>query len=307
LDARHEVRLANDRLITWIAPASGGQIYELDVRSICHNLLATLARRPEAYHEKILAGPGGQNGEVASIHDRVVFKQEGLDREIQYDAQVRKSLQDHFYNPDVSLAQVVDGTAVEQGDFLTGAYEARVRRNPDRIQVQLVRDGKVWDQPIRITKGVTLAAGSSQLEIAYMLENLPHNYPMHFAVELNFAGLPDGADDRYFYDAQGNSLGQLGSQLDLIDAERVGLVDQWLGIDVALSLDRPSGIWTYPIRTVSQSEGGFERVHQSVVVQPHWIVQGDAEGRWSVKMNLAIETTRAEKHGLQQPAIAATH
>ena len=35
-------------------------MYELDVRSICHNLLATLARQPEAYHRKVLAGPNAQ-------------------------------------------------------------------------------------------------------------------------------------------------------------------------------------------------------------------------------------------------------
>ncbi|HEV3418508.1 MAG TPA: alpha-amylase/4-alpha-glucanotransferase domain-containing protein, partial [Pirellulales bacterium] len=50
LDGRPEVQLANDKLIALIAPGRGGQIYELDVRSICHNLLATLSRRPEAYH-----------------------------------------------------------------------------------------------------------------------------------------------------------------------------------------------------------------------------------------------------------------
>ena len=55
-DARQEVRLANDQLICLLAPAAGGHLYELDVRSICHNLLATLARRPEAYHRKVLAG-----------------------------------------------------------------------------------------------------------------------------------------------------------------------------------------------------------------------------------------------------------
>ena len=44
-----------------IAPCRGGQLYELDVRSICHNLLATLTRRPEAYHRKVLAGADGRN------------------------------------------------------------------------------------------------------------------------------------------------------------------------------------------------------------------------------------------------------
>src|SRR5262245_25867925 len=66
-DARQEVRLASDRLICLLAPAAGGMLYELDVRSICHNLLATLARRPESYHRKILAGAHNSNGEVASI------------------------------------------------------------------------------------------------------------------------------------------------------------------------------------------------------------------------------------------------
>ena len=36
---------------------SGGRMYELDVRDIGHNLLATLQRRPESYHRKVLTGP----------------------------------------------------------------------------------------------------------------------------------------------------------------------------------------------------------------------------------------------------------
>ena len=51
--------LANNRLVALLAPARGGHLYELDVRSICHNLLATLTRRPEAYHRKVLAGTEG--------------------------------------------------------------------------------------------------------------------------------------------------------------------------------------------------------------------------------------------------------
>jgi alpha-amylase len=53
-------------------------------------------------------------------------------------------------------------------------------------------------------------------------------------------------------------------------------------------------LWTFPIETVSQSEGGFELVHQSVVLQPRWLVRGDAAGRWSVTMRLAIDTSLAE-------------
>ena len=49
------------------------------------------------------------------------------------------------------------------------------------------------------------------------------------------------------------------------------------------------------IATVSQSEGGFELVHQSVVVQPHWILQADAQGAWSVTIRLTADTSVAEE------------
>ena len=304
-DGRQEVQLANDRLSVLLAPSRGGQMYELDVRSIRHNLLATLARRPEAYHRKVLAGTNRSGEQVASIHDRIVCKQEGLDKRIQYDQHLRKSLLDHFFDPEVALDALQAGQAPERGDFLDGAYEARVRRNPDRIQVLLIREGIAAGHAVRITKGVTLSAGSSTLEIAYLLEGLPKDQTLHFGVELNFAGLPAGADDRYFRDTKQKRLGQFGSRLDLHDAKGLGLVDEWLGIDVGLGFSRPTHLWTFPLETVSQSEGGFELVHQSVVVLPHWSVTADAEGRWNATLHLSLDTARADSRA-EQNAMAAT-
>ena len=86
----------------------------------------------------------------------------------------------------------------------------------------------------------------------------------------------------------------------------LGLTDEWLGIDVGLKMSRPTGFWTFPIETVSQSEGGFELVHQSVVVMPHWLVEADKEGRWSVTMQLSLDTSRAERRNNHEEAVAAT-
>ncbi|MCA9120392.1 MAG: DUF1926 domain-containing protein [Planctomycetaceae bacterium] len=300
-DGRQEVRLANDRMLAFLAPLEGGHIYELDVRSICHNLLATLTRRPEAYHRKVLAGANQDNGHVASIHDRVVFKQEGLDQRLQYDAYARKSLVDHFYDDDASLQSVIAGDSEERSDFRDCGFETKLRKGADRVQVLMSRDGNAFGIPLKLTKGVTLTSGSNELEIAYLLENLPKDRTLHFSVEFNLAGLPSGADDRFFYLGEHeNRLGHLGTQLDLIDVEDLGLVDQWLGIDVHWSADRPTHVWTFPIETVSQSEGGFELVHQSVVVQPHWHVRGDANGRWAVTMRLALDTSLAESRSAPQ-------
>lgn len=294
-DGHQEIRLANDRLFALLEPMAGGRLYELDVRAIRHNLLATLSRRPEAYHQKVLAGEKASNGECTSIHDLVVFKQKDLDKRIQYDDYRRKSMIDLFYDQDVSLESIAAGTAKNRGDFLDGAYEARIRRNPDRIQIQLSRQGLVNDTPIRITKGVSLESGSSTLEIAYLLEDLPQGSSFHFASEFNFAGMPSGADDRYFHDLDGHRLGQLGTKLDLSSTNGIGLVDEWLGINVELSASTKTNFWTFPIETVSQSEGGFELVHQSVAVIPHWTVTPDVEGRWSVTLRMELDTSAADK------------
>ena len=293
-DGRSEVRLSGDRLVALLAPAVGGQLYELDVRSICHNALATLMRRPEAYHEKVLAGPAGSNGQVASIHDRVVFKQEKLDERLQYDSYARKSLLDHFLDLGATLEGVAAGVAHELGDFVSGPYEAKIRRPPGRVEAQLRRQGLVDGHPVTITKLVGLIAGSALLEVEYLLEGLPTDRALHFAVEMNFSGMPSGADDRYYYDHERQRLGQLGAKIDLRGAPGLGLIDEWLGLDIGLSVNRPTDIWTFPLESVSQSEGGFEAVHQSVVVMPHWMVQADAQGRWSVAMNLSIDTSLAE-------------
>jgi len=122
---------------------------------------------------------------------------------------------------------------------------------------------------------------------------------------MNFSGVPAGADDRYFSDRDGNRLGQLGSRLDLHESHGLSLSDRWLGIDVGLDIDRPSGIWAFPVETVSQSEGGFELVHQSVCVMPHWIVNGDADGRWAVQMELSAVCAEHSETVTQKQTVQA--
>lgn len=305
LDRQDEIRLTNQFVDCFLAPANGGVMYELDVRDISHNLLATLTRRPEAYHRKVLAGAPSDK-DVASIHDRIVFKQEGLDQRVQYDRSPRKSLLDHFYDDHTTLNAVVKGEAEERGDFLNAAFTTKVRQDDHRIQILMRRTGTVHGANVRLTKGVTLHEGESVVRVGYLLEGMPQDHSFHFAPEFNFAGLPSGADDRFFYQENGERLGQLSTQLDLHEVQQLGLVDQWLGVDVNLTTNRPTSFWTYPIETVSQSEGGFELVHQSVVVQPHWWVKPDAKGKWSATVDLSIDTSAARMSNIPQADVVVT-
>lgn len=294
-DLYTEVRLANDQFVAYFAPSQGGMLYELDLRAISHNLMATLQRRPESYHQKVLRGSSAHNNEAASIHDRVVFKQAGLEKRLQYDRLPKKSMMDHFWDLDVTLESVARGEAHSRSEFATSIYDAKIRKGAGKIQVQMRHEGLAWGLPITLTKALTMEAGSDVLQVTYQLEGLPPGRPLHFGIEWNFAGMPAGADDRFFYDGSTNRLGQLGSQLNLQHVRFLGLVDQYLHLDVQLGANRPTNFWTFPIETVSQSEGGFELVHQSVCVMPHWILQGDVSGKWSVQMDVAIGNTYQPK------------
>ena len=293
-DTRREIRLGNEQMIAWISPYDGGQIYELDLLDIEHNLLATIQRRAESYHQKVLKGQDTNSDDTASIHDRIVFKQDNLDQHLGYDLRLRKMLVDHFWDEHETLANVAGAKSLDRGDFSEGVYQATIRRNPDRIQVMLTRDGNVWGVPLKITKGITMSPQNNQIEIAYQLDGIPEGQLLHFGIEFNFAGMPDGQDDRYF-EQSGEIIGQLGESLELESTNELKLVDKWLGLKVDLQLASPSNVWAFPIQTVSQSESGFELVHQSVVVQPHWIIRGDATGRWTTKMTLGLESLKNEK------------
>ena len=132
------------------------------------------------------------------------------------------------------------------------------------------------------------------LEVRYVLENLSRDCKLLFAVECNFAGMAAGTDDRYFYHEGSPRAGQLQTLQDLPGAGRIGLVDEWRGLDASLALSRRGGIWAFPIQTVSQSEGGFELVHQSTVVMPHWLLDPDPQGRWETELLLKLDVSRAE-------------
>ena len=294
LDDRPEVQLANDRLVALVAPSRGGQLYELDVRSISHNLLATLSRRPEAYHRSVLAGPGSAGGSVIDANVPIKFKQAGLERHLQYDRYSRKSLIDHFHDDDVSLDSLYHNEAMERGDFAQESMRRSCDAIADRVQVQLSRSGNAWGIPLKITKGITMHAGSSTLEVAYYLEGLPRDRTLHFSVEFNFAGLPAGADDRYYYTGDDQRLGQLGSHLNLTDAADLNLVDEWLGIDVGLAFNSADADLDLSDRDGQPIGRGFRIDPSSGVCAAALVLQGDAEGRWSVAMQLSMDTSQAE-------------
>ncbi len=309
-DGRKEVTLSNQRVVALVAPARGGHLYELDLRAPRHNLLATLNRRPEPYHQRILdsarlaAQAAGDGLLMADSAGMVHCKQPDLDKAIIYDEWPRKMLVDHFLRPG-SSREAFARSEGEIGDFVQGAYEAKVRRSEEFVELEMTRLGYVGENTARVTKTIHLNREKpSEVLIRYRLSELAPTRPVHFAIEFNFAGMAAGAQDRYFYDGRGQQLGQLQTIHELVGVNRFGLVDEWLGVDASLELSRMGSLWAFPIQTVSQSEGGFELVHQSCTVVPRWEFIPDPNGTWSVDVRLTLDTSMVDARQLREAAAA---
>ena len=302
LDARQEVRLENDRLIAFVRPAHGGHVYELDVREAATNLLATLDRRPEAYHGVIRAAVGEGNGEGISdggprILNTVVLKHEGLGRLLTYDRHPRKALVDHFFRADATLDDFRGGRDIEQGDFATGTYLARLQRGLNGVALVMERPGVAEGHSIQVRKSISLDAGDGTLDVRYAIEGLPVDVALTFAVEINLAGMAGHAENRTYADPSGSRLGLLDATIDLDESSGIDLSDEWLDLGVGLRWSKPAGLWCVPVETVSQSEGGFEAVYQSSAVVPRWRVEADEAGRWEVRIRWSIGPARLVNAG----------
>ena len=108
-------------------------MFALDLKDKAINLLDTMTRKPEAYHSKLLEIKTNEHGDsvhdndqVASIHDLVVMKEEGLEQKLHYDNYRRNSLIDHFLALDTTLDNFSRSQYTELGSFINAKYRHNI-------------------------------------------------------------------------------------------------------------------------------------------------------------------------------------
>jgi len=293
-DGCDEVILSNSLLNLYFAPAYGGCLFELDYKPKHFNLINTLARREEVYHEKIKRAalqPTGEGAGATTIHEIARVKEKGLEKDLLYDWHRRISLLDHFLGADTTLENFSQVNYQEAGDFTILPYEFMPQRRGSEILVAMNRHGKVNGSPVKVEKIISLYARQSIVNVVYEITNLSQEkLNLWFGTEFNFSLLAGKAEDRYYEvggrDMEDRTLGSCGS---LVNINSIKLVDEWKGFDVSLELDKPAEFWRFPIETVSQSEGGFEKTYQSSVVFPNWKFSLNPNEKWNIKIVLRIE------------------
>lgn len=259
-------------------PCKGARLFEWDDRKRSVNLGDTMTRRFEAYHTKLTQASHGDGHGAVSIHELVRSKEEGLASRLVVDPYRRVSLLDHFLPLGETRDRFAHARHQELGDFLEAPYESFWKNDPASNGVEIVFQRKGWlshdngRAPLKLVKKIRLAGSQGGMKVSYQLSN-PGDKALGFlfGVEFNFGLLAGNAPDRYFeFQGARRPGSSFSSVFEEADAKDFSLVDEWLDLKVHFSLGPGAGLWAFPIETVSQSEGGFERSYQNSLLLPFW-------------------------------------
>lgn len=287
LDGRDEILLATSGQVVTVDLDDGAGIGDWDIRAARHALTSVLRRRPEAYHDALrtseakretgTAGDArvGMDGEraVDSIDGTARFKEEGLTEYLRYDDHERRSALVRFLPADASAADFGAGELADLGTAI-GAPHAVVELADGRLVTEAsalvgTADGEV---PVVIRKVIEL--GGERLEPTLLVEVTVRNTGSHairarLGLEwalmlLGGGGNPSAAyevdDRRRAHDSSGSAT----------EVEVVRQGNDWIGLSVTSAPSPRADAWWAPIETVSNSEGGFERVYQGSSLLLSW-------------------------------------
>ncbi len=265
-DGLEEIVMKNRGLEIVVDPDYGGRVLEIDLRNEEYNLINSLTRRYEVYHELMPQAITHEQlekmGQAKTIHDVVLTKEEGLERYLNTDWYERFAFMDHFFGDNVTLDGYSSSRYPEQGDFVNQPYDI-VSDN------KIVRHGHIWIGaewlPIEVEK--TFELHEKTLSVVYKIRNVSARMmPLHFGSELTLNLMSGNSHDRYFDWGEK----KLASYKGEFVSEKLLAVSEYEKIFVKLYLSEKADFWMYPIYTISYSEGGFEKVYQGTSVTPTW-------------------------------------
>ena len=277
-DGKDEILMESPSLSAYLAPARGGMLFELDARESAYAFLNTLTRHAESYHAQ-LSSATTEATEGASIHGQILSKEENIAAHLHLDFYPRRALLDHFLPWELSVEDFRDAQFDELGNFLQANYDVT---EMGMDSVTLTCRGRVMDNEIELIKRISLIEQEKKLQLSYRIRNLSA-FPLRipFGIEWNLAFL-SGNSKQHHFSIPGSPIRKrpLAEVARHSDVQRIVLEDEHENAAISFMFAEPVEIWRCPIESVSLSEGGFERVFQSIALLFRWELAIDAQNSW---------------------------
>jgi len=250
LDGVDELFLRDAGLQAVVKLDGSAAVLELDAYALSQNFGDTLRRHAEHYHRRVLEAPvnSHQGSGIASAHDRVELKHDIRAADLEPDAVARHSFRDALIG--------ADGTVRPLADYVVRQV------NGAGVSFATERGGATLSKSIGLSGdcisvcyrcgGAFSAAGIARFESTLDL------------------AMPscDGPGAHFLY--RGEVTGGLGQPLEIDGLTELLIVDNFMGGSLRLRSNVPVALRARPCFTVSQSEGGFEKIMQSVTLALSW-------------------------------------
>jgi len=248
-DGCDEIFLHNSSLQVVAKLDGSASISEFDAYQLSHNFGDTLRRQAEHYFRKIESSHTTHHSSegIASPHDRVAYKHEISTEDLVSDAHGQTLFRDGIVLYGKNFELVYDLVELD----LTG------------ITFRAELDG------MTITKRIFL--DKNRLGVSYRMDAADvtklERVTLHSRIALAMPSC-DGFMGRYMLDGQ--VLGGFGKPLELADVDGLVLDDGVLGGNLCLNASQLVQMRGMPFFTVSQSEAGFEKIMQAVMLNLQW-------------------------------------
>ncbi len=299
-DFREDLYLVTETFAALFNPGDGATVPLLDYRPSDVTLVNSVQRRPEAYHARLREAAAGATQIVASIHEQLKVKEQGLERRLRYDQWPRHAFRLLLFLPWKTHANFESLTLDASAEFAGGAYAVT---SASAEKIEFLREGPLVSASspginassvplVRVSKSFSFSRADNVCEIACDLV-LTHSYPdpvrLRLGLEIILNLLAASESDRYFEsDGAHHPLSFSGE----LAAPVLSAVDQWQNVSAVLDAPGSDSFWIAPIETVSESEDGFERVYQGSQIMPVWNLDLAPETPWSARMALRLSTAR---------------
>ena len=260
-----------------LKPSDGATVAAFDFRPSAATLINSVQRRPEAYHTRLreAAGNSGHGHSAVSIHDQVGVKEPNLERFLRYDRFPRHAFRILLFENSRSFVDYENLQLGELASLAAGSF--RIRNSaPNNVELKLDLPLSEFandpSQPPRLSIAKSFLFGPApdgcevSCDVTLRLSALSAR-PFCLGIESVFNFLAPDQPDRFFESPNGPQPLRFSGPLP---SPLLRLEDGWQRVRATLHAPASDEFWVAPIHTVSESEGGFERVYQGSQILALW-------------------------------------
>ena len=265
-DSKTEYLIESEIFNLYINPSDGGTIFELDYKPKSYNLLNTLTRWPEAYHES--------------------KKLES--KEILVDRYRRSLLRLRFLHKDVTFEEIQEDQYFEFGDFTNNSFRVTSSEKEGKIAIlEMEKTGSIKNTeteeriPVRVNKDIYVEDYEIEVVVRITFEEIPGNEDIlnNIIKDLNVA-----IDIPFFFNGDTHKFQWESDQVDFKDEKEKNLLEpfQYFGsnfkaydetYDLRFEIDISNKfnsikIIKFPIIAYVFTDEGYKKIYQGINVTP---------------------------------------